>query len=722
MASNRNPIKHVKFSDADYFQPPVHPGGNSKPHKNVTNDFKTELINSIQGLTQVSGFKENITVAVVELENKATAKSNRPTAIFNDNTCPFFGDVGYAKHLIQITPNGLLELKKKITNGNTKAAIKAISAIKSISHYEVSIDVSEEDESLSVRLFRFNSMEKNKKLDRDFEKYLNSLDGQWTKHSSNAVRLYRISGSTENLLKSLPRFAGVQSIISSKCIQLKPMVKTQLGVNPPTMESPVEGKDYPIVAVVDSGVSQFCSPISPWVVGRESYIAPDYKNDEHGTFVSGLITNSFNLNGADPRFPLCQSKVFSVEVLGDDGGDLYDIIQAMHDVAEANPQIKVWNLSLGGSTPVSKSEISTMALMLDEFQDKFDCLCVVAAGNYEGPEREWPPMGGLDDGISTPGDSVRCLTVGSIAHVDGFVKNQEPSHFSRKGPVSNYVQKPEVVHFGGNIMSNGGQPILLGVNSIDVNGNSHHDIGTSFSTPIVSSIVANLFKQIGERATPSLIKALIIHNANLNDNIRDEHKPYYGWGKPQGSEDILAVKDYESTMVFEGKAQKSFEIQKLPFPIPDCLRNEDGKVRAEFFITLVYHPELDPQKAFEYCQMDVKVGFGKFDDGKFNSQIPLQNEQHLFESDLVKNGDKWSPVKVYKKQFPNGVDIKDWKLRVSVMDREGYEAQGVLIPFSIVLTMRDINKEQPVYNEMSQLMDQYNWEVSDLVVDTQIQV
>ncbi len=57
-----------------------------------------------------------------------------------------------------------------------------------------------------------------------------------------------------------------------------------------------------------------------------------------------------------------------------------------------------------------------------------------------------------------------------------------------------------------------------------------------------------------------------------------------------------------------------------------------------------------------------------------------------------------------------------------VLDRDGYEAEGVMIPFSIVLTIRDIDKEQPVYNEMAQLMDQQNWEVSNLVVDTQIQV
>jgi hypothetical protein len=56
---------------------------------------------------------------------------------------------------------------------------------------------------------------------------------------------------------------------------------------------------------------------------------------------------------------------------------------------------------------------------------------------------------------------------------------------------------------------------------------------------------------------------------------------------------------------------------------------------------------------------------------------------------------------VYKKRFPNGVDIKDWRIMASVMDRDGYEVQEVLIPFSIILTLRYIDKEKPVYNEMS---------------------
>ena len=197
---------------------------------------------------------------------------------------------------------------------------------------------------------------------------------------------------------------------------------------------------------------------------------------------------------------------------------------------------------------------------------------------------------------------------------------------------------------------------------------------------------------------------------------------YYGWGVPQDVSDILSVKDYESTFVLQGKAQKSFEVQKLPFPIPQSLRTKDGKVRAEFFITLVYHPELDPRKAFEYCQVDLSVGLGEIYDNNFTSKIPLKKSKHENESAMVRSGDKWSPIKVYQKSFPRGVDVTNWKLRVTLLDRDGYEPEINAIPFSLVITIRDIDKEKPIYNEMATLMDQYNWEVDDLAITHKLKI
>lgn len=726
MREEKKPIKHVEFSAEDYYKPNVHSGGSNEPLKKVSDDFRRRLISSLSSIKENLATSElDVCTAVVELEDNAIAKSHRPTAIFNEQTCPFFGDAGYGKMLIEAHSSGLDELEKKIHTVKSKLGIKALSAVKNIAPYSPSISIPEDEESgVIVRLFRYSTEALNRKVDIDFESTLKRLNCKWDKHRSESVRLYRVSSNIKNLLKVLPDIATVQSAIASNSIVINPMEASEITATLADIVAPNPSVIYPVVGVVDSGVSQNCAPLNNWLVGEKRTVPDPFRDLNHGTFVTGMITNSYLYN-QDTRFPKCQSKVVSIEVLGNNVGDIYNIVNSMYETAEEHPEIKVWNLSLGTSDPVSQNEISAMALMLDEFQDRYNCLCVIAAGNYCDSLRSWPPEEKLNDGVSSPGDSVRGLTVGSIAHMDGAVKNEEPSPFSRKGPVSNYVQKPDLVHFGGNQLNVGGNAISIGVNSICPIGNKRNDIGTSYATPIISTLAANLFKELGERATPNLVKALLIHNANksFGQDICDEHRPYYGWGLPQYISEILDVHDYETTLAFEGHAQKSFEVEKLPFPIPDCLRTEDGKIRGEFFMTLVYQPELDPNKAFEYCQLDVKVGFGEIDEnGKFTSKIPPKNDAHLYEEDLVKNGDKWSPVKVYQKSFPRGVNIENWRLRIKVLDRDGYEASGVQIPFTLLLTIRDIDKEQPVYNEMVQLMNAYNWEVSDLVIDQKIAV
>ena len=724
-----NPIKLVTFSEYDYFKPENRPrGGERKVYKKVDHNFISKIHRSIIDIEEsLNNFNDDSFIgcasAVVELEESAISKSNRPTHLFNEKTCPFFGDLGFSKFLIQITPNGLKNLKEKILNSNnTKIGISSISTIKSITFYKPTFTPSiNKQDSFSVRLFRYNNDELNEQIDTKFESILTKEKIIWKKHPSSIISLYKIETNNNYISNYLSKFSCVQSVLSCQSISISPMF-TSISDHEITSTLPIPDEEinYPIVGVVDTGVSKNIDNFENWVVERLTYVSNESYVPEHGTFVSGLISNGKYLNGNDNRFPSSQSKILSIEVIGDGCGDIYDIIEAMYDAARKHPYVKVWNLSLGANEPVTLTSISDMALMLDEFQDEFNCLCIVAAGNFDSQlKRSWPPINDFDDRICSPGDTVRGLTIGSIAHVDGFVKNGEPSHFSRRGPVSNYIQKPELVHFGGNV---GCDNSNLGVISVSSSGVTKRDIGTSFSAPLVSSISAQLFKELGRNSSPTLIKALLIHSANINNSFSDNERPYYGWGVPQDVSDILSVKDYESTFVLQGKAQKSFEVQKLPFPIPQSLRTKDGKVRAEFFITLVYHPELDPRKAFEYCQVDLSVGLGEIYDNNFTSKIPLKKSKHENESAMVRSGDKWSPIKVYQKSFPRGVDVTNWKLRVTLLDRDGYEPEINAIPFSLVITIRDIDKEKPIYNEMATLMDQYNWEVDDLAITHKLKI
>lgn len=725
---DKNPIKHVKFSRKDYFKPTPPRGGKITYHKDVTPEFIEELVHSIDKITddlqvKIKNSKIACTAVVVELENTAISKSNRPNKVFNDKTCPFFGDVGFSKFLIKATPSGLKSLKDRIKTSKGDGLLSAISTIKSISTYKPFINIDDKYDCYTIRLLKFDDNNTNMRIEHEFEEYLNSCSFKWERFDSEVISLYRVCLHAQNISELCNQSVFVQSITSNKAVT---EIRTQSHDNRSSsgvfMSHPESG-DYPVVGIVDTGVSHFCEPLEPWIAGRLDLVPSIYKEYHHGTFVAGLISNANLLNNNTNDFPKSQAKVFSIEAIGSDGGDLYEIIQALYTVAKNNPNIRVWNLSLGDESPVDISCISEFALLLDEFQDRQNCLCVVSSGNYlDGETRTWPPVKELDDRVCSPGDSIRALTVGSVAHKDGFVSVGEPSSFSRKGPVSNFVQKPEIVHFGGNLNIDGSQSPEVAICSVDPDGVAAHSVGTSFSAPLVATIAANLFHQLGERATPTLVKGLLIHSANLKGCTPKEYKEYYGWGIPADVDDILSVSDYETTLVMEGIAKKSFEIEKLPFPIPECLRTEEGKVRAEFFITLAYCPELDPKKSFEYCQIDLNVGLGKIENGKFSSKVPLQSSTPRYEKDMTKSGDKWSPIKVYHKVFPKGTDIENWKLRLAVLNRDGYEAEGVEIPFSLILTIRDIDRQQPVYNEMTRLMDQFNWEVSDLVIDTRIKL
>lgn len=728
---SNNSIKHVNFSGVDYFQPKTNGGGSTKFHKEVNNSFITELVESIEVIE--SDIKNNLAItsipyvaAIVELENSAISKSNRPNKIFDESTCPFFGDIGFSKFLIRASSHGLKKLKQKVNNASGKSTLESeLSAVSSIRLFKPQVKIVEDSQvnSYVIRLLRFDEGGINSKIDSEFECYLNRNSYEWSKHSSEAIRIYKVRLDEEHVNHLCENNVFIQSISPSKSVSiLKHFDNEHTNAS---IDIGYPDEDSPVVGIIDSAISPHCEPLLPWIEGVKTIVDEDDSFSEHGTFVAGLISSGKLLNNGDLNFPNCRSKIFGIEAIGKNGGDYYEILHTMDSVAQDHPNIKVWNLSIGDGESVSIYNISEFGILLDEFQDKHNCLCIVAAGNYENL-RSWPPEDGIDyqNRICSPGDSVRAITVGSISHTDGFVKYGEPSSFSRRGPVSNFVQKPEISHFGGNLLKNGEFSINTSVKSLCPLGNSTYDIGTSFAAPTVSSLAANLFSKLGDRASPSLVKGLLIHSANLNSNVNKQKKlkDYCGWGVPADINEILDVKDYETTLVFQGVAKKSFEVQKLPFPIPECLRTEDGKVRGEFYITLTYQPELDARKSFEYCQVDLSVGLGKTDGISFASKVPLQTSTPRFEEDLTKSGDKWSPVKVYHKAFPRGTDIEKWKLRVAVLDRDGYDATDVEIPFSIILTIRDIDQEKPVYNEMARLMEQYNWEVSDLAIEPRIKL
>lgn len=710
----KNKIKLVRFKDSDYEKPSPRSGGGKKSFKVVTDQFRQALVGQLGRVKEevLSSPFSRVGVAIVELEDKALAKSHRPVGIFNEKTCPFIGDVGFGAFLIEVSEGAIEALQKRILTAKGTTLTPQISTIKEIKPYSVElVDDYGSEKSLLVRLFRMHDAESDWQSSSGFEAFLEQHEFEFERLEKSGVLLYRISWaenqkSVRDAVSQIASYSTVAKILPANSVKVAPMVLSDMAMEEPKVLDPDPEKKYPIVAVVDTSVKADCPYIAPWVEDVKHFVQMN-QSYNHATFVSGLISNSWALNGKDDRFPKSQSKVINVEVLDNQGGNFDEIIAAMEEVANEHPEVKVWNLSLGESASCSLSTMSDFAILLDAFQQKHGVLCVVAAGNKEYSK--------LDDGrISAPGDSALALTVASLAHVSGQVEAGQPSPFSRCGPVSNFLKKPDVSHYGGNFSDSG---MRLGVNSISERCSLADDIGTSFSAPLVSTIAANLFDRLGVTSSPEMVKALIIHSAQLSfgKELSSEQKLFFGHGVPEDADEILSVEDNEITFAMEGQTKKGFELTKLPFPVPECLRTGDGKVKGEFFVTLVYNPPLDPQSTMEYCQVNIEIGLGKLDEqGKFRGMIPPE-QAHEYERDLVKKGYKWSPIKVHYKAFPQGATADDWKLRVTVSNREGFDYEGEeAIPFALILTLRAFDEEAPVYSEMIRLMEQEQWDAVDL--------
>ncbi len=130
----------------------------------------------------------------------------------------------------------------------------------------------------------------------------------------------------------------------------------------------------------------------------------------------------------------------------------------------------------------------------------------------------------------------------------------------------------------------------------------------------------------------------------------------------------------------EVDTREGIEFSRTPFVIPQSLRTEDGKFTGEILMTLVYSPPLDYDYPSEYCRSNVDVSFGTYTydpvNGKWthSGKVPQMKEKsELFEKVLIENGFKWSPVKVYRKQFPQGVNGDQWRLKLDVQRRAEQE-------------------------------------------------
>ncbi len=744
------------------------PGGGSKPRpfRSVTPEYRESL------RAQVSAIQSAVTPAVarrvggvplrVKVISNAVAKSHRPDRLFSQSTCSIVGAGSLGELFVKGTPHGLENLGRMIESNRSEQIVKELSTVDMIEpvtptlrrSYTRPLDIlrrcprRRQGFLTRVKLFDYGSDPDQQRLLDDF---MQSCDRIATpvRQAGYAQRsfTFEVECRTTEQVESISRIVGVRSISPMPVLRtVRPQVLNiqPLGARLPTATD--ASGDYPIVAVVDTGIIDSNPELSSWIIGRESFVDPRHRNPTHGTFVTGLICWGSQLNPNLQGISDGPCAVLDVAIIpnNDPGyGETDDIsesefLQSLDTALQqyAN-RVNVWNLSISTDEVCSLNDFSSFAQQLDDLQEKYQVSFVLSSGNYTTlPMLDYPREKAQEQPgrITSPADSVLGVTVGAISHLDyrsQGPKIDSPSAFSRHGAGPNHIIKPDLVHYGGTCSTDAAH--ISGIKSIHESG-CGEDIGTSFSTPLVSRALAETYHHITPKPSPVLARALLTHHARdprTGGRVPDGEENYFGFGRPIPPPYCLECTPHSSTLIFEDTLRPGYFLEWDDFPYPKSL-TRDGRYYGQVWMTVAFSPARGARWGTEYCETHVDASFGIFYERvnrrtgeittHFRGLVPpeYKNPGVLYESYQVRELRKWAPVRTYFGDLnPNGERGLRWRLKLKLLSRHDVDNDAALRPqpFSLVITIADPDGAAPVYDEMAQVI-RNRFQAENLVVRT----
>lgn len=749
-ASPANPFQQIAFERRD-LQGMTPGGGPKKEFVAIDAAYRQALAATLDGATQqvtaqMQAHPHLLAPLVFRLRHQAIAKSHRPLKVVEESGLVSAGHERVEEMLVGALGGSITALRSVILERNTKEIRANLSAIVRIDPWgraqrnpEGTLAIQEQGRAL-LRFFRYGSDAANANLFQAVRGLFSHLGLKHRffrqgRHGWFYASLLDVSDVGEDKFDELLNFPGLRRMMPEpRLLPTATVPGTAPGARPPAasprrLAEPIAG--LPTVAVFDTGTAATATDLRPWIVGTKTYVLPPDTDHQHGTNVASLVAGAHGLNSAHEDLPRLGAMVFDVCGLESAGGGYVgDLILRLEDAIRSRPDIRVWNLSLGTPSGCDEQTFSEFAQALDQLSDQYNVLFVVAAGNYlTEPRRTWPSLATLEDRVSSPGEAVRALTVGSICHVgapDALNEPGEPAAYSRRGPGPVFTPKPDIVHLGGGVHA----PWSAGAASIAVLTSANtpaRGFGTSYAAPIASSMAAHAWDAIAGGTAlepkPALIKALMVHAAQLSSPAYTPwERRYYGAGLPAEVLSALYDRDDSFTLIFESRLVPSVRWRKAPYPIPAGLMR-DGKLRGEVIITAVYAPPLDGNAGAEYVRANVELSFGTLDGDNIHSKVPLKGEDGTdgYEAAQVEHGGKWAPVKVHRKVFPNGVAGETWALQARMFLREFEPALAEGLSVYIICTLRSLDGDPEIHAQGLRALAATNWVRQDLPVRVPIQ-
>ena len=701
------------------------------------------------------------TVLKLKLNNDALAKTYRKeiAKVFNTQKINIIGLNYVDEVLVKIEDEKEVEkINKKISvaqkvSGSQSLKI-GIDAIEEIEEFIPEIDIENLEGEIKVKLFNYGDSELNIMAIRSFEKFCKqrNISLKRTLYSAD-LNIFKVQNITADNFDELTEFSAIQLI--SEMPKYFVTLDELEGDDDIEIKMPEEDKDYPVIGVLDSGIADI-PHLSPWILEENfSKYHEDDTDKAHGTAVSGIIIYGDELE--EQNYTGFQgAKLFEAIVFPNNttqGLSEDELIENIREAISENSHIKIWNLSLGTNKEADSAEFSDFGKALDEIQEEYDVLICKSAGNCTSFKNNTPRSR-----IAQSADTVRGLVVGSIAKSKNTLDLSEKNHsspFSRIGPGPSFLIKPDIAHVGGNAGLDENNALVLNpVFTFSKTGERKGVVGTSFSTPRISSILSGIDNLLSGDFNPLLLKALTIHSSKYPEEMKmaiDEKIKHVGFGIPCNIQDILYNQANEITLILQDNLEKGSFIEILDFPYPQSMIDDDGYFYGEISLTLVTSPILDSSNAAEYCQSNVDVMFGSYDVKKDRDTSkatvinPIGKEggrnllsQNLYSKTAIKNfdsdynkervlvayGKKFQPVKKWSINLdeftPTNKDKflkspKNWFLKIEGLFREFIETKSEVQrvspsqEFCLIITIKDTKNERHIYNEVTQLLDANNF-------------
>lgn len=321
---------------------------------------------------------------------------------------------------------------------------------------------------------------------------------------------------------------------------------------------------------------------------------------EHGTSVGSVLMYG-DLNNVIPGDQIsATSRIKTIRVLPtgmvtekEKNVEDFDFVEAASLIAKVvpqNPDVKVWNVSVGPFGPVLVDDIvGPLTEVLDNLAFKFKILFCVAVGN----------TGDLGGGewarIQTPSDMVNGIAVG------GYYINEKNdislANYTSIGPGrEGGVIKPDVLAHGGFIND---KVLTFATYNYILNG----AYGTSFATPLVARAAVQLLS--ANRNMEVLdTKALVIHEATLHESDIPINRGGHGFVSDIGN--VLESNDDEYRILYSSEMSTGSYV-KLDIPMPDLDDLKSNKF--EFAWTVCVMSPVSATEVDEYVQCTAEVGF-----------------------------------------------------------------------------------------------------------------